>query len=205
MRSARFAARRRRSRRRAAHPRHRQAMVVGGALRAAGEQTIISCSQTSCTFRSDSPVELTLRHRCHSQLLGALARGQGRHDSRADEATAFCRRASRRVPRPMRRVLRRSARADGALRHRASPAALRRLARAQARPVERAARSVPEARSRCVLPGRAVTRVTRCAARRRRGTIGPDLTHVGSRARSPPARSTITSARWPDGSPARRT
>ena len=78
-----------------------------------------------------------------------------------------------RVPWPMRRVLRRPARADGAVRRHA--VGLRRSSSGGAQQ-RQAGCGRPIARS-----NRTARSATRCAGSHARGTLGPDLTHVGSR------------------------
>ena len=131
--------------------------------------------------RSDRPVELVLSTTdvIHSFWVPSLAGKVDMIPGRTPAALADERAGH--VSRAVRRILRRPARVDGVVRGTQSPKRVRRMARAAGAPVSAPRDAVPATRPRRILQRRLPRRATRSAARRRADTLGPDLTHVGSR------------------------
>ena len=117
------------------------------------------------------------------QLLGARARRQGRHGAGPRQPPAFTADARRRLPRPVRRVLRRAARAMAL--HVVARGAGRRSTRWLARPGAAGAPTPDDAslqRGRQRVPRPRLRRLPRRARRRRgRRASAPTSRHVGSR------------------------
>ena len=113
------------------------------------------------------PVEFTLQGRRRDpQLLGAEPRRQGRHDPRPHHALAAHGRAAGHLSRPVRRILRRAACADGVRGRRHAAGRVRRMARARGRAGARARERQRAARARRCSSRPAAAPATRCAAPR---------------------------------------
>ena len=149
---------------RASHRGRRPSMVVARALSRRGRRTRLRDRER------DPPAGRPTRRararvgRRAAQLLGAESRGQARHDSRSRQPAGVHARQRRGISRPMRRVLRRTARADGAVRRHATAVGVRAVAQRAAPPRDRA----PIARS-----NRHCASAIRCADRRRAARSAP--------------------------------
>ena len=147
----------------------RRSMVVGSPVSRSRNADAKFARPTKSACQSGVPVTLgTDDRRCHSQLLGSRAGWQGRHGPGPCAAAARSSEAAWRVSRRVRRILRRSARKDGAARRRRCARRVRPLAR-QRRQSLRPRQAAPwhNAGSGCS-PNFAATRATRCAALQRR-------------------------------------
>ncbi len=162
-------------------------VVVGGPLsRPAGGPDVVLANEVHLPVGRRVTIGLTASDVIHSFWVPALGGKIDMLPGRISHWQVLAERAGM-LPRPVRRVLRRAARAHGDARGRPAPADFDAWLAAQARPAHEPDQRAGKARP-CALRRAPLHRLPHGAAACRRRAGGPDLTHVGSRSTSPPAR-----------------